>query len=74
MRGVLVAIYLFAASLLGQALGPWLVGLSTDRLFGAPERVRDSLVLVTSALLLAAAAFIWSGLRSGGRARPRVTA
>jgi MFS family permease len=64
MRGVLVAVYLFAGSLLGQALGPWLVGMSTDYLFGAPERVRDSLVLVTTVLLLSAALFIWSGLRA----------
>lgn len=68
MRGVLVAVYLFAGSLLGQALGPFLVGASTDHLFGAPERVRDSLVLVTSLLLLSAAAFLATGLRAMRRA------
>ena len=46
--------YLFAASLLGQAMGPALAGLSTDYLFGSPERVRDSLSLVPTALLLRA--------------------
>jgi MFS family permease len=64
MRAVMVAAYLFAASLLGQAMGPALVGLSTDYLFGSPERVRDSLALVPVVLLLGAAAFLWSGIRA----------
>jgi MFS family permease len=63
MRAVLIAAYLFAASLLGQAMGPALVGLSTDYLFGAPARVRESLVLVPATLLILAALFLWSGIR-----------
>lgn len=63
MRAVLIAAYLFVASLLGQAMGPALVGLSTDYLFGAPARVRESLVLVPATLLILAALFLWSGIR-----------
>lgn len=70
MRAVLVAIYLFAASLIGQALGPWLVGVSTDHLFGAPERVRDSLVLVPVTMLVVAALFLAAGIRSMRRLAP----
>lgn len=67
MRAVMIAAYLFAASLLGQAMGPTLVGLSTDYLFGAPARIRESLVLVPATLLVMAAAFLWSGIRATRR-------
>ena len=67
MRGVMIAMYVFVASLIGQAGGPWLVAASTQYLFGAPERVRDSLVLVPSAMLLLSAVFIGLGIRSQRR-------
>jgi MFS family permease len=63
MRGVLVASYLFVASLIGQAGGPWLVALCTDFVFGDPQAVRYSLAIVPAILLVAAAGFLWRGLR-----------
>jgi MFS family permease len=73
MRGVLVASYLFAASLIGQAAGPWLVAACTDFVFGTPAAVRYSLVIVPVVLLLLSAAFLGSGLRAGATAARRAT-
>lgn len=61
MRGLLVALYLLVANLVGQAGGPWIVAVFTDYVFGAPELVRYSLLVVPSMLLLLGAALIWSG-------------
>jgi MFS family permease len=63
-RAQLVAVYLLVANLLGQAGGPWLVAVMTDRVFGSPEAVGQSLTLATGALYLAGAAVIWLGLPS----------
>jgi MFS family permease len=64
MRGVLVAAYLFTASLIGQAAGPYLVAACTDYVFGSPADVRYSLVLVPAVLLMLAATFLTFGLRT----------
>jgi MFS family permease len=61
MRGLLVALYLLVANLVGQAGGPWIVAIFTDYVFGAPELVKYSLMVVPSMLLLLGAALIWSG-------------
>ena len=61
MRGLLVALYLLVANLVGQAGGPWIVAVFTDYVFGAPELVKYSLMVVPSTLLLFGAALIWSG-------------
>ena len=61
MRGLLVALYLLVANLVGQAGGPWIVAVFTDYVFGAPELVKYSLLVVPSALLLLGAALIAAG-------------
>jgi MFS family permease len=61
MRGLLVALYLLVANIVGQAGGPWIVAVFTDYVFGAPELVRYSLAVAPSALLLIGAALVWSG-------------
>jgi len=48
MRGQFSALYLFIVNLIGLGLGPTLVALSTDYIFGSPEYVGYSLLLVTS--------------------------
>ena len=63
MRGLLVALYLLVANILGQAGGPWLVAVFTDRVFGAPDLVRYSLAVVPALLLLFGAALVASGFR-----------
>lgn len=63
MRGVLVATYLFIASLLGQALGPALVAVTTDYFFNSPIKVGNSVALITGALLFVAIGFLNAGIR-----------
>ncbi len=63
MRGLLIAIYLLIANIVGQAGGPLIVALFTDRVFGAPELVRYSLVVAPAALLLLGALLVSMGLR-----------
>lgn len=43
-RGQLVAIYLLVANLVGQAGGPWVVAMLTDKVFGDPQMVGRSLL------------------------------
>jgi MFS family permease len=61
MRGLLIALYLLVANIFGQAGGPYLVALFTDRVFGSPELVRYSLAVVPALLLLLGAALVTSG-------------
>jgi MFS family permease len=63
MRGLLVAIYLLVANIVGQAGGPLVVALFTDRVFGAPELVRYSLMVAPALLLVLGAALVSLGLR-----------
>jgi MFS family permease len=62
MRGLLVALYLLVANLIGQAGGPWLVAVFTDYVFGSSLRVGDSLAVVPAVLLLLGAAVLYSGM------------
>jgi MFS family permease len=61
MRGLLVALYLLVANIIGQAGGPWLVAFFTDYVFGAPELVRYSLAVVPAMLLVLGGLLVWSG-------------
>lgn len=67
MRGLLVALYLLVANLVGQAGGPWIVAVFTDYVFGAPEFVRYSLAVAPGILLSLGAVLIaggFAGLRA----------
>jgi MFS family permease len=66
-RGQLVAVYLLVANLIGQAGGPWMVAILTDRLFGRPEAVGDSLTWMLGLLLVAGALVTGLGLPSLSR-------
>jgi len=61
-RAQLVAAYLLVANLIGQAGGPWMVALFTDRVFQRPESVGWSLLIVVTTVLLVGAAVTWLGL------------
>ena len=61
-RAQLVAVYLLVANLVGQAGGPWLVAIITDRWFGRPEDVGDSLALVLGMWFVCGAAITRIGL------------
>ena len=61
-RAQLVAVYLLVANLIGQAGGPWMVALFTDRVFGADDAVGYSLLAVVTTVLAVGSAVIWFGL------------
>jgi MFS family permease len=61
-RAQLVAVYLLVANLIGQAGGPWMVALFTDRVFGADDAVGYSLLVVVTTVLAVGSAVIWFGL------------
>jgi MFS family permease len=61
MRGLLVALYLLIANILGQAGGPWFVAMFTDSVFGDPKRVGWSLAVSGTVLLVLGAFLIWRG-------------
>ena len=63
MRGLLVAIYLLIANIVGQAGGPLIVALFTDRVFGSPELVRYSLMAAPALLLVSGAMLVKLGFR-----------
>lgn len=63
MRGLLVAIYLLVANIIGQAGGPLVVALFTDYVFGSPELVSRSLMVAPAMLLLAGAWLVSLGFR-----------
>jgi MFS family permease len=66
MRGQFSAFYLFIVNLIGLGLGPTLVALSTDYIFGSPEYVGYSLLLVTSVAMAGSALLL-------GRCLPHYT-
>jgi len=55
MHGQMVAIYLTVANVVGLGIGPIVTGVLTDKLFGDPARIGESLAL-TAAFSLAIAA------------------
>ena len=63
MRGLLVAIYLLIANIVGQAGGPLVVALFTDYVFGSPELVSRSLMVVPAMLLLIGAGLVRLGFK-----------
>jgi len=62
MRAQLGALYVSATTLVGLGLGPSVVGLLTDRVFGNDAAVRYSLLIVTVVGLGAAASLLAAGL------------
>ena len=55
MRGFGSALALAATTVLGLGVGPLLIALATDRVFGDPARIGDALALVVPAMLIGAA-------------------
>lgn len=55
LRGFAAALYTFSAQLIGYAIGPTVIALLTDRVFGDPRMVGHSLQIVTSIAAVIAA-------------------
>lgn len=64
MRAQLIAIYLLVANLLGPGLGPFLIALTTDFVFGDDAMVGRSIVLVCPILVMIGAAVLLAGFKS----------
>jgi len=64
MRAQASAIYLFVVNLIGLGLGPAVVGLVTDKVFGDEMSLRYSLLWVSTLAHIGAAFLLWRGLRS----------
>ncbi|MCC7259191.1 MAG: MFS transporter [Gammaproteobacteria bacterium] len=59
LRGLATAVFFFVTSVLGVGLGPTMVALVTDYVFGHPQAVREALTIVpTLGFLLAGTCFI----------------
>lgn len=63
MRAQVVAIYLLFANLFGFTVGPTIIALITDRVFGDPLMIRYSLAIVIPLLLMCGAIIVASGIR-----------
>lgn len=62
MRAQAMALYLFVQNLLGLGLGPTLVALVTDYVFGFDEAVGYSILVINVTALSLAAIILWRGL------------
>jgi len=63
MRGVLAGAYVVATNLIGMAIGPSLVALTTDYLFGDPAAIGQSLALVGTLAALVGVTLLVRGLK-----------
>jgi MFS family permease len=74
MRAQATAVYLFVINLIGLGIGPSAVAYLTQYVYRDDAAVRYSLAWVTLAAHVAAALFLWAGLRPFVRARDRLAA
>jgi MFS family permease len=63
MRGLIAGLYVVTVNVIGLALGPTVVALMTDRLFGDPEAVGKSLSLLSVGVAPIAIALLASGMK-----------
>lgn len=64
MRAQAMAVYLFIQNLLGLGIGPTLVAVVTDYVFGYDGAVRYSILIINVMALSIAAVILWLGLAS----------
>ncbi|MEQ8690065.1 MAG: MFS transporter [Pseudomonadales bacterium] len=63
MRGQVTAIYLLVANLIGLGLGPTVLAMTTDYVFGADEAIGQAIALCGAVLCPLGALILWSGLK-----------
>ncbi|MEZ5597994.1 MAG: MFS transporter [Pseudomonadales bacterium] len=61
LRGQVVAVYSLVANLIGMGLGPTVVALMTDYVFGDDAAIGKSIALATAVLCPVAAFILWRG-------------
>jgi MFS family permease len=64
MRGQVMALYLLTANLIGLGLGPTVIALATDYVFGYDEAIGKSIALCASILCPIAILVLWRSLSS----------
>ena len=64
MRGQVMALYLLVANLIGLGLGPTIIALVTDYVFGYDAAIGKSIALCAAVLCPIAAAILWRSLGS----------
>lgn len=64
MRAQLMAVYLLFGNLLGAGLGPWMIAAFTDGVLGDPQKIRFSIALVGTCVILTGAAIVGLGARA----------
>ncbi len=64
MRGQVMAVYLLVANLIGLGLGPTVLALTTDYVFGADEAIGQAIALSGAILCPIGAIMLWSGIRA----------
>jgi hypothetical protein len=63
MRGQVAAIFALLVNIIGQGVGPTLVALFTNYLFGDERALQKSLALTAALAMPVGIAVLWSGLR-----------
>jgi MFS family permease len=64
MRGQVMAVYLLVANLIGLGLGPTVLAMTTDYVFGYDEAIGQSIALCAVVLCPLGGVILWSGLGS----------
>lgn len=62
MRGLVIAIYLMVANMVGMGAGPLIIALLTEHVFGARDAIGKSLAIASAASSLVAAVLVWRTL------------
>lgn len=74
IRGQVRALYQFIFNIVGYAMGPLIVALFTDYLFGADDQLRYSMALLAALLAPIAIIVTWWGLKPYGESYARAMA
>jgi MFS family permease len=64
MRGQALAVYLLVANLIGLGLGPTVLAMATDYVFGYDEAIGQSIALCAAVLCPLGGLILWSGLKA----------
>jgi len=71
MRAQVSSVYQFSTHVIALALGPLIVALFTDYLFGGPQHLRYSIALNVAVMGPITILLVWQGLKPYGRAIER---
>jgi MFS family permease len=64
LRGFVTSIYVLVIGIAGAGLGPWIMGLVTDKVFGDPLKIHYSIALVTIVMGLLGIGLVSYGLKA----------